>query len=64
MNGGRKWKPCNRRPKQRKYAGTEVDRLCRNKKSEVELLETVPKCNMEGKELGYKLECVYLGTIL
>ena len=37
--------------------------MCRNKKH-AKLLETVPKCSMEGKELGYKLECEYLGTIL
>jgi ribonuclease HI len=62
MNGGKKLKPCSRRPKQRKYAGTEVDRMCRNKKQE-ELLKTVPMCSMEGKELAYKLECEYLGTM-
>jgi hypothetical protein len=37
--------------------------LCRHKK-QAELLETVPKCSMEGKELGYKLECDYVGTLL
>ena len=36
--------------------------MCRNKKQE-ELLKTVPMC-MEGKELAYKLECEYLGTML
>ena len=51
------------RPKQRNYAVTEVNRLCRHKK-QVQLLEIVPKCSMEGKELGYKLECEYLGTML
>ena len=63
MNGGKKLKPCNRRPKQRKYASTEVDRMCRNKKQE-ELLKTVPVCSMEGKKLAYKLECEYLGTMM
>jgi hypothetical protein len=63
MNGGKKRKPCSRRPKQRRYAVTEVDRLSRHKK-QTDLLETVPKCRMEGHKLGWKLEVVYLGTLL
>ena len=63
MNGGKKRKPCSRRPKIRRYAGTEVDRLCRHKKQE-ELLKNVPKCRMDGQELGWKLTALYLGSLL
>ena len=33
-------------------------------KKQSELHGTVPKCSMKGTELGYKLECEYLGMML
>ena len=55
-------KVCPMKPIVRSYKNTDVDRMVQRKKRE-ELLKSVPKCNLEGVELKYKIQAEYLGTM-
>ena len=62
-DGGKKKKRCWKRPKQRSYKNTEVDRIVKASKRAA-LLKDLPQCQLEGVSLKHKMQLEYLGHML